>query len=147
MSLGDQPRALDAPREVAVAEVEPDVGSELAQRAHHLERVAAQAPAALVDHVREPEAHEIRIGRDMRAVDLDVVARVHDRAHSLRRDDLDHPARELRAAGPAGEHHCADVGRVLRRGGRRARARAAASGAHSHSFAPRSVRRIPAWTL
>jgi hypothetical protein len=38
-------------RRVAVAEVEPDVLAHLAQRVHHRERVAAQAPAAAVDLV------------------------------------------------------------------------------------------------
>ncbi len=42
-----QPHTLQTPREVAVAEVEPHVAAERAQRVHHRERVLAQAPAAL----------------------------------------------------------------------------------------------------
>ena len=71
-------RALDADREVAVAEVEPDVAAELAQPVHHRERVAGQAPAALVDPVGEPEGDEVGVGGDVGAVDLDVVAGVGD---------------------------------------------------------------------
>ena len=52
-------------REVAVAEVEPHVDAELAQPVHHVERVAAQAPAALVDAVGEPERDEVGVGRDV----------------------------------------------------------------------------------
>ena len=68
-------RALQAHGEVAVAEVEPDVVAELAQPVHDVERVVAQAPAALVDAVGEPERDEVGVGRDVGAVDLDVVGR------------------------------------------------------------------------
>ena len=47
--------AVQADREVAVAEVEPDVLAERAQLVHRGERVAGEAPAALVDRVGEPE--------------------------------------------------------------------------------------------
>ena len=73
-----QPRALQAPREVAVAEVEPHLVAELAQRVHHREGVVAQAPAARVDQVGQPEGDEVRVGGDVRAVDLDVIAGVRD---------------------------------------------------------------------
>ena len=52
-------------RQVAVAEVEPDVLAERAQRSITCERVVAQAPAALVDRVGEPERHEVRVGGDV----------------------------------------------------------------------------------
>ena len=68
-------RALDADREVAVAEVEPHVDAELAQPVHDGEAVVAQAPAALVDAVGEPERAEVGVGADVGAVDLDVVGR------------------------------------------------------------------------
>src|SRR5215212_3477378 len=48
-ALGEPARALEADREVAVAEVEPDVLAELAQGVHDDEGVIAQAPAAIVD--------------------------------------------------------------------------------------------------
>ena len=66
------------------------------------ERVAAQAPAALVDPVREPERDQVRVGRDVTAVDLDVVARVGD-DDELGADDVEHAAGELRPAGAAGD--------------------------------------------
>ena len=81
----------------------------------------AQAPAALVDQVGEPEGHEVGVGRDVRAVDLDVVAGVGDHDEALGADDVEHPARELRAAGAAGEHDDVRVRRSLpaaRRAGR-----------------------------
>ena len=98
-------RALQAPREVAVAELEPDVDPERAQRLHDREAVAAQAPAALVDAVGEPEGDRGR-GRGRRARRR---SRCHRRCwrsptSSLRADDVEHAARELCAAGPAGEH-------------------------------------------
>ena len=102
-SLGEHPRALQAPGQVAVAEVEPHVHAELAQRVHHREGVAAQAPAALVDRVGQPEGHEVGVGRDVRAVDLDVVARVDDRGETLGAGHVGDPPRELGAAGAAGE--------------------------------------------
>ena len=101
---GYQPRALHAPREVAVAEVEPNLHAERAQRVHDGERVAGQAPAARVDEVGEPEGDEVGVGRDVRAVDLDVISRVHDRRQPLGLDHVGHPPHELGAAGPAGEH-------------------------------------------
>ena len=50
--VGEPPRARQADREVAVAEVEPDVLAQRAQPVHDVERVVAQAPAALVDRGR-----------------------------------------------------------------------------------------------
>ncbi len=103
LPVGQAPRALQAPREVAVAEREPRVRrAEVAQRVHDVERVAVEAPAALVDRVGEPEAHEVGVGRDGRAVDLDVVAGVDDDDEVVA-DEVEHAARELGAAGPAGE--------------------------------------------
>ena len=59
---GEAPPALQAPGEVAVAEVEPRVRrAELAQRVHDGERVAAQPPAALVDRGRRARS-ETRSG-------------------------------------------------------------------------------------
>ena len=109
MPLLLHPPSLQAPGEVAVAELEPDVHAELAQAVHDREGVAAQPPSALVDAVGEPEADEVGVGRDVGAVDVDVVAGVRDHHELLGRDDVEHAARELRAAGPAGEHH--DLGR------------------------------------
>ena len=70
--------ALQAPGEVAVAEVEPHVGAERAQRLHDAKVSPLDAPAALVDEVGQPEGHEVGVGGDVRAVDLDVVAGVGD---------------------------------------------------------------------
>ena len=47
--------------------------------------------------------HEVGVGADVGAVDLDVVGGVGDDRQVVA-DDVEHPARELRAAGAAGEH-------------------------------------------
>ena len=103
-ALGEPPRALDPDRQVAVAELKPDVDAERAQAVHDRERVVAQAPAALVDDVGEPEHDEVGVRADVGAVDLDVVGRVGDH-RQLRAGDVEHPARELRAAGAARQDH------------------------------------------
>ena len=92
----------EAEAEIAVAEVEPDVLAELPHRLHHGEGVVAQAPAALVDPVGQPERDEVGIGGDVGAVDLDVVAGVGDH-RELGAGHVQQAARELGAAGPAGE--------------------------------------------
>jgi hypothetical protein len=96
-------RPRQADRQVPVAEVEPHVLAERAQRRHHLERVVAQSPATRIDAVGEPEGDEVGVGRDVAAVDLDVVARVGDHDQILA-DDVEHPAGELRASRPTREH-------------------------------------------
>jgi hypothetical protein len=90
-------------RQVAVAEVEPHLDAELAQLVHRVEGVVAQAPAAVVDAVGQPERAEVGIGRDVRAVDLDVVGGVGDDDEILA-NDVEHPAGELRAPASAGQH-------------------------------------------
>ena len=47
---------LDSNRQVLIAEVEPHVDADRSQSVHHVERVAVETPAALVDPVSEPEA-------------------------------------------------------------------------------------------
>ena len=61
-----------------------------------------QAPAALVDAVGEPEGDEVGVGGDVGAVDLDVVGRCW-RSRRGRRRHVEQAARELGAAGAAGE--------------------------------------------
>ena len=98
-ALGQALRAAQAQGEVAVAEVEPDVLAELAQSVHHLEGVAGQAPAALVDPVGEPERDEVGVGGDVAVVDLHVVAGVGDNRQLVRL--VEQAARQLGAARPA----------------------------------------------
>ncbi len=101
-AVGQTRRALYAHREIAVAEVEPHVLAQLAQPLHHLEGVAPQAPAALVDAVGQPVEDEVGIGGDVGAVDLDVVGGVgHD--DELVADHVEHAAGELGPARPAGQ--------------------------------------------
>ena len=97
-AVGEPHRAVQADRQVAVAEVEPDVLAERAQLVHRRERVAGEAPAALVDRVGEPERDEIRVGADVRAVDLQVVAGVGDDGE-FGAELVQQAASELRASG------------------------------------------------
>ena len=115
-AVGQPRRALHAHREVAVAEVEPDVLAQLAQPLHHLEGVAPQAPAALVDPVGQPVEDEVGIGGDVGAVDLDVVGGVGDRRRARRR-----PRRASR--GRAWPRPSRRRGRLLRPSGHRSSGR------------------------
>ena len=109
LALTEHPSPLQADREITVTEVEPDVDAELPQLIHRVEAVGCQAPAALVDPVGQPERDEVRVGGDVGAVDLDVVAGVGDHDEPLT-DDVEHPAGELGAAGAAGQDHDGMVG-------------------------------------
>ena len=71
------------------------------------QRVAADAVAALVDRVGEPVGDEVGVGRDVDAVDLHVVAGVGDHRQVLGADHVEQAARQLRAAGAAGEERYA----------------------------------------
>ena len=51
-----------------------------------------------------PLDEDVLLAGDVRAVDLDVVGGVGDH-RQIPTDHVEHPARELRAAGPAREHH------------------------------------------
>ncbi len=77
-------------------------GAELAQSVHDVEGVADESPAAGVDAVGEPEQAQVRVGGDVRPVDLHVVARVRD-DDELVADDVEHAPCELRPAGAPGE--------------------------------------------
>src|SRR5207237_336976 len=77
-AVGQQAGALEPDREVSVTEVEPDLQAELSQPVHNRERVSPEAPAAVIDPVREPERDQVGVGRNVGAVDLEVVAGVSD---------------------------------------------------------------------
>ena len=109
LALTEHPGPLQADREITVTEVEPDVDAELPQLIHRVEAVVGQAPAALVDPVGQPERDEVRVGGDVGAVDLDVVAGVGDHDELLT-GHVEHPAGELGAAGAAGQDHDGTVG-------------------------------------
>jgi hypothetical protein len=77
--------------------------AELAQAVHHVEGVALQPPASVVDPVGEPERAQVRVRRDVCAVDVDVVAGVGDNDEIVARD-VEHAACELRASRAARQH-------------------------------------------
>ena len=104
LALVEPAGALDPDREVLVTEVEPHVDRQPLETLHHAERVIGEAPAALVDPIREPERDQVGVGRHVRAVDLDVIAGVRDHDQRVAADDIEHSARELCSAGTSGEH-------------------------------------------
>ena len=89
---------MQADRQIAVAEVEPDVLAERAQLVHRGERVVREPPAALVDRVGEPEGDQIRVGADVRPIDLQIVAGVGDDGE-VGAELIQQSASELRASG------------------------------------------------
>ena len=95
-------RAVQADRQVTVAEVEPDLLAERAQLVHAVERVVLDAPAALVDLVGEPERDQVGVRADVGAVDLDVVAGVGDH-DEFGPELVEQAAGQLRASGAPGE--------------------------------------------
>ena len=102
-ALGQPPRALQAERQVAVAEVEPESVAELAQRRPSLRTCRRRGPSrARRSRSASQKVTRSGSGETCDAVDLDVVAGVGDH-DQLVADHVEHPAGELRAAGAAGE--------------------------------------------
>ncbi len=100
-----QPRGADHVRgEVLVAQREPGV---LAEAGHLLERrvrLAAQAPAALlVVQAGERVQHRVDVRGDVQAVQLGVVADVHDDVEGVRGQRSRHAVGQAGAADAAGE--------------------------------------------
>jgi hypothetical protein len=95
---------LNANRQVAITEVEPDLLPEFAQAVHHPEGVALETPAASVDLVGQPEADQVGVRGDVGPVDLNVIAGVRDHDQALAADNVKHPAGELRAPGAPRQH-------------------------------------------
>jgi hypothetical protein len=119
--------AIEARCEVAVGQAEPVRRAQLYEPLVDGERVAGDPPVALlVDLPGEPVRAQVRIGRDMQAVDLTVVGGVRDDADAVAQDVL-HAGRELCPAGAAGQQ--CDARHV------------------QWSESGRPVTRMPAWTL
>ena len=107
--FGERPRAEQVGREVQVAQPEPRgigvEGSELLGRA---ERLVAPSPAAIaVEGVAEPVRDGVEIRAHPEAVDVEVVARVHDRGDIGRRHRANETAQELPRADASRE--CDDI--------------------------------------
>ena len=106
VSLSPRAQALrpeQAHREVAVAEAKPGRPPSALERVHHLPGVVPQPPAALVDLVRQPVGHEVRVRGHVHAVYLHVVAGVGHHGELVAR--VREPARELCPAASPGQHH------------------------------------------
>ncbi len=102
LAVVEAPGAFEPDRQILVSEVEPHVDRQALQALHHVERVAGETPSAFVDPIRQPECDQVGVRRNVRAVDLDVVAGVRDHGQRVAADDVEHSAGELRAAGAAG---------------------------------------------
>ena len=85
--------------EITVAEREPVLAAERADRLERLPGLAAPPPAALlVREAGERVEDRVEIRRDVEAEHLDVVADVADHARRSRACDIDHAADEARTA-------------------------------------------------
>ena len=85
--------------DVAVAEPEPRLAAERADRVERVPGLVRSAPAALlVVQSRERVQDAVEVGRDVHAEHLEVVADVSDHRDVGRRDALDDGAREPAAA-------------------------------------------------
>ena len=92
-------RAHEMEPEIAVAEREPVLAAERADRLERVPGLAAPPPAALlVGEAGERVEDRVEIRRDVEAEHLDVVADVADHARRSRAGDVDDAADEARAA-------------------------------------------------
>ena len=97
------------------------------------ETIATEQKVELIDALARTGLKRLEVTSFVRAVDLDVVARVGDHREALGSDGIGHAPRELGPARAAGEHDD-----VNRRGVR---------AVHSHSGSGSPVSRMPACTL
>src|SRR5579875_653292 len=125
-----QPLALDAPGEVPVAKVEPNLHPQLPQALHHHEGVAGHAPTPRIDSIGKPKGHQVGIRGDVGAVDLHVIAGVCDHRQPLGFDHLKQAAGKLCSPRPSREQD--DPAAVQ-------------AASHRSSGTRRSL--IPAWVL
>src|SRR5215472_17229559 len=90
--------------EVAIAEREPVLATELADGRERTPRLVAAAPTALlVGQPRERVEDRVEVGRDVQPEDLDVVADVADHARRRRAGDVDDAADEACASDASGQ--------------------------------------------
>ena len=110
VALVQQRRSQQAGGEILVAELEPVGRADPDQLLEGVVRVVADSVAALlVDHVGEPVGDQVGVGGDVQAECGDVVAGVGDHRQLVRLERVGEPARQLGAAGAAGQQrdHCA----------------------------------------
>ncbi|MCH8926776.1 MAG: hydantoinase/oxoprolinase family protein [Proteobacteria bacterium] len=106
--------ALDVCGQVLVAQVEPRVGSISLETLDRRERVSGEAPAGLlVGEARQRVHDRIEVRRDVKSVELLVVARVDDHRQLVGGEDFGKPQRELRASDASGQRNHRRFHRVL----------------------------------
>jgi hypothetical protein len=111
-ALREPQRAMVAVREVAVAEPEPRLVAECAERIDHRGGVALEPVAArAIDATRERVGDDVDVGRHVHAVEAHVVARVHDRGDVAGGYRAHEPVEEARRTHAARER---DDGRKIR---------------------------------
>ena len=106
-SLVEELRPQHVRRQIPVAQVEPGVdAARRPHRLHRVERLAGPSPSALAVHqIGEPVADGVEVGRDVQAMDRDVVSGVDDDRQGLAGERAVHAAEELPRPDPARERH------------------------------------------
>jgi hypothetical protein len=105
--LAEAQRAVDVGGQVAVAQAEPGVLAVGGKALQAAEGVAGVPPATRCDHPGERVGADVEIGADAQAVEVGVVAGVHDRHEVGLSLNLRQPVQHLGAAGAPrqGEDH------------------------------------------
>src|SRR5438034_443865 len=125
-ALAERARPVEMRGEVAVAQVEPRLGAEVAHRLEAAERLSRQAPAARrVQPARERVHHGVEVGGDVEAPDLGVVTGVADHGERIPGARGREAAQELRRARAARDRGQAHVTRAWLPAGSRGRCRRA----------------------
>src|SRR5882762_5748424 len=82
--------------EITVAEIEPTLAVEPAECVEGVEGLAFEAPSVLaIDHAGERVDHRVNVRRNVKPVEMLIVAGVDDDGHLARIDAPDQPAEEL----------------------------------------------------
>src|SRR5439155_19351875 len=98
-ALAERARPVEMRREIAIAQVEPRLGTQVAHRLEAAERLAREAPAApRIEPARERIHHGVEVGGHVEAPDLSVVARVADDGELVPGAHGDEAAQDLRGA-------------------------------------------------
>src|SRR2546426_2040579 len=125
-TLAERARPVEMRGEVAVAQVEPRLGAEVAHRLEAAERLAREAPAAgRVEPTRERVHHGVEVGGNVETPDLGVITGVADHGERTPRDRGREAAQELRRARATGDRGQAHVTRAWLPAASRARCRRA----------------------
>src|SRR5438094_870612 len=103
-TIAERARPVEMRGEVAVAQVEPRLGAEVAHRLEAAERLAREAPAAgRVEPTRERVHHGVEVGGNVETPDLGVITGIADHGERTPRHRAREAAQELRRARATGD--------------------------------------------